>query len=87
MDHSNTTPKTPKTRKKKDSGVQIRYTLDVFTDKELKEYRCSPIVRSHDKKLARKDMMEIAHKHLVKGKYYFYRLIEERKTQIEIYPS
>jgi len=39
------------------------------------------------KKDAKKAMMDLASKDLTQGRYYFYRLIEQKMITHEIYPS
>jgi hypothetical protein len=62
------------------------YLLHVYEDKDLLKHIKSTAVRQ-EKKLAKKDMMELASCHLAQGLYYFYELVEQKTTTIEIYPS
>jgi hypothetical protein len=79
--------KTKTSKPKKESRITTRYILNIYKDKGMTEYLNSPLIRHHDKKLARKDMMELACLHLTQGLYYFYELVEEKKTPIETYPN
>ena len=62
------------------------YLLHVYADKDLLKHIKSTEVRQ-TKKLAKKDMMELASMHLTQGLYYYYELVEQKMTTIEVYPS
>ena len=62
------------------------YLLHVYGDKDYLKHIKSTAVRQ-TKKLAKKDMMELACLHLTQGLYYFYELVEQKTTTIETYPS
>lgn len=62
------------------------YLLHVYGDKEMLQHIKSTEVRQ-TKKLAKKDMMELASLHLTQGLYYFYELVEQKTTTLEVYPS
>lgn len=64
------------------------YLLHVFTDRELKNFiKCPPLNKSNNRKDAVKQMKQYAHDDIVKGHYYFYKVIEQKMTTIDIYPS
>jgi hypothetical protein len=62
------------------------YLLHVYEDKDLLKHIKSTMVRQ-TKKLAKKDMMDLASLHLTQGLYYFYELVEQKTTTIQVYPS
>ena len=62
------------------------YLLHVYEDKDLLKHIKSTAVRQ-TKKLAKKDMMDLASLHLTQGLYYFYELVEQKTTTIDIYPT
>jgi hypothetical protein len=83
-----TTPTTKKPRKPREKKTRDKttYSLNIYKDKELKELIKNTIIRP-DKKLARRDMMDLASLHLTQGLYYYYEMVEHKLTSIEIYPS
>ena len=74
--------------KKNNSNENTHYLLHVYTDRELKNFiKCPPLSKSNTRKEAVKQMKEYAHGDIVRGQYYFYHVIEQKMTTIDIYPS
>lgn len=63
------------------------YLLHIFEDRELKAFVKCPPLRAKTRKEAIKKMKEYAHQDIVKGHYYFYKVIEQQMTTIDIYPT
>ena len=76
----------PKKREKK-TRDSIRYLIHVYEDKGLNVFLKCPPCRSNNRKDALKVLKEYAYHDIVKGQYYFYELIEQKMTSVEIYPS
>ena len=76
----------PKKREKKTRN-QIHYLIHIFEDKDLNVFLKCPPCRSNNRKDALKVMKEYAYDDIIKGNYYFYELIEQKMTSVEIYPN
>ena len=64
------------------------YLLHVFSDKDCLIFiKCPPLNKATSRKGAIKQMKEYAHGDIVKGQYYFYKVIEQTMKTIDIYPS
>jgi hypothetical protein len=84
--NTDTTKKPRKPREKK-TRDKTHYLIHVYNDKDLKVFLKCPPCRSTNRKEALKIMKEYAYEDIVKGQYYFYELIEQKMTSLEIYPT
>jgi hypothetical protein len=85
-----TTPtiiKKPRKKPEKKTRDSIRYLIHVYEDKTLNVFLKCPPCRAKDRKEAHKIMKNYAYDDIVKGQYYFYELIEQKMTSLDIYPT
>jgi hypothetical protein len=76
-----------KVTKKKESSNK-HYLIHVYQDKELLVHLKSIPTNGEQKlKKVAKIMKDAAYEDIVKGKYYFYNIVEQTTKSIEVYPS